>query len=157
MKGAAYAQLKVAFAHRTLPAEVLREDLCGVDAADAGDFRDSLQAGESTSSLFHSAIPYFSFLTDNAALFYLPELLSIFADDRTELLTVFMSLELDSGRRVLAQLSGIERAAIHAWVQALRAEEDHPLCFKLLDHLDELVEKPNQAPEPMPLKRHGSA
>lgn len=128
--------------------QILREDLRGVDFVDAEEFRGSLQAGGSAARHFHSAIPYFSFLSDEAALFYLPELLSIFAGDRVELLTVFTSLELDSSRRVLAQLTATERQAVHAWVQAMREEEDHELCFKLLEHLDDLVDRPNQPPEP---------
>jgi hypothetical protein len=144
MNDAAYAQLKGAFAQRVRPVQILREGLVGVDAMDAEDLRDCLRAGESASHHFHSAIPYFSFLTDEAALFYLPELLAIFADDRVELITVFMSLELDSGRRILTKLTDGERQAIHAWVQVLKAEEDNALCLKLLDRLDELVDHPNQ-------------
>ena len=140
------SNVRAAFAHRRLPSEVLRGDLYGTDAVDAAEFLEATRRGESAVTFFHSAIPYFTFLTDEAALFYFPDLLAIFAEDPVELLTVFQSLDVESGRRVLSKLNTSERAAICDLVDAMKQKHDHKLCQALLDHLRQMTDWPNMLP-----------
>lgn len=69
-------RLRSAFAGRQKPNNWVRNDLHPVDLLDATDFVREIEAGMDRSLLFQSAIPYFAFLTDEARLFLLPDLLA---------------------------------------------------------------------------------
>jgi hypothetical protein len=156
MNHVAFDKLKMAFSARCCPAKLLRSGLVGVDRLDADDLLSGLEEGMSIIEFFHSSIPYFTFLADDAAIFHLPNFLQVIADDRSELVIVLNSLDTHFGRRVLSKLADGERAAVLELLEALKTEEEHEVMRMMLDEFARLVKRPNQALEPTRSARDSS-
>lgn len=156
MNRVAFDKVKMAFSARCCPAKLLRSGLVGVDKLDADDLLTGLEEGKSIIEFFHSSIPYFAFLADDAAIFHLPSFLQIIAEERSELVIVLNSLDTDFGHRVLSKLTEGERSAVLELIEALKAEEGHEMMRKMLDEFATLVKRPNQALEPMRSARRSS-
>ena len=144
MNSFAYDKLRQAFGARECPTELLRSGLSSVDKLDADDFIAGINEGRNIVEFFHSAIPYFTFLSDGAMFYYFTDFLKIIGDDRSELITVLLSMGTDGGRRMLSKLTDRERTAIMDLLQTLHAEEEHDVMRKLLDKFGKLVTEPNK-------------
>src|SRR6266581_550222 len=90
-------RLKSAFSGRPKPRNWVRTDLRSVDLLDATDFVRDIEAGKDRSLLFQSAIPYFAFLTDEARLFLLPDLLATLITYPHEIVTKICDFEDERG------------------------------------------------------------
>jgi hypothetical protein len=114
-----FNQLKSAFAGRQEPRDWVRKDLHPVDLLDAGDLVRDIEAGKDRSLLFQSAIPYFAFLTDEARVFLLPDLLASLIRYPHEIMTMVCDFEDERGRALLASLEPAERDAVARFILSL--------------------------------------
>jgi len=138
-----YDHLEKAFSSRSKPQEWLLSDLCSVDRLDGGAFIDGLKEGKSAVVFFYSAIPYYSFLTKEAALHLLPDFFRILAKDHSYLITVLPSFELAHGRGVLMELTADESAAILRLFAAQKVIDDFPPRHAMLSRLEAIVRDPS--------------
>jgi len=113
------SRLRSAFAGRQKPANWFQEDLHPVDFQDATDFVRDIEAGKDRSLLFQSAIPYFAFLSDEARLFLLPDLLGTLIPYPHEVVTKICDFEDERGKAMLASLSSAEREAVSQFIHSL--------------------------------------
>jgi len=112
-------RLRSTFAGRQKPSNWVRNDLHPVDLLDATDFVRDIEAGKDRSLLFQSAIPYFAFLTDEARLFLLPDLLATLVPYPHEIVTKVCDFEDERGRTLLASLAVAERDAVAQFLHSL--------------------------------------
>jgi hypothetical protein len=113
------SRLKSVFAGRQKPANWFREGLHPVDLLDATDFVRDIEAGKDRSLLFQSVIPYFAFLSDEARLFLLPDLLDTLIPYPHEVVTKVCDFEAERGRTMPASLSLAEREAVTQFIHCL--------------------------------------
>jgi hypothetical protein len=137
---AALAEVRQIFGRRPKPDRWLRTDLCEVDRVDGEEFIDEIQAGAEPRTYFCSAIPYFNFLSVDAALYLLPEVFSVVAEDSIHLVTFLPLFTLPHGKEVFRSLTSAERQALSLLVLSLREEADHPLPIAMLAEVQEVVE-----------------
>ena len=131
-------------------------DRAGVDRVDGEEFIAGLKEGKSALEYFYSAIPYYSFLSVDAAVYLLPDFLQTLSEDRSQLIAILPAFEIDSGRRALAELTAEERAAVLGLMEALQKAEDFIPYQRMLARLSEIVKEPNQPPEPTTPSGRGS-
>ena len=112
-------RLKSAFAGRQKPTNWFLEGLHPVDLLDATDFVRDIEAGKDRSLLFQSAIPYFAFLSDEARLLLLPDLLGTLIPYPHEVVTKICDFEDERGKALLASLSPAEREAVTQFIHCL--------------------------------------
>jgi len=133
-------RLRAAFAGRQKPKNWVRNDLHPVDLLDATDFVGEIEAGEDRALLFQSAIPYFAFLTDEAQLFLLPDLLATLIPYPHEIVTKVCDFEDERGKFLLGALAPTERDAVAQFINSLSEWEGmRPYSDKIME-LARLVE-----------------
>jgi hypothetical protein len=111
--------LRSVFAARKKPSKWVRDDLHPVDVFDAVDFVRDIESGKDRSLLFQSAIPYFSFLTDEARGYLLPDLLATFIPYPHEIITKVCDFQDARGRALIESLAAEERIAVAQFIQFL--------------------------------------
>ena len=129
-------RLKSAFSGRQKPSTWVREDLHPVDLEDATDFVRDIEAGNERSILFQSAIPYFAFLSDEARLFLLPDLLSTLIAYPHEVVTQVCHFEDERGKALLISLTPAELEAVTRFIDCL---SDWQVMRPYLDRIKELA------------------
>ncbi len=112
-------ELKSAFAGRQKPNNWVRDDLHPVDSLDATDFVRDIEAGKDRALLFQTAIPYFAFLTDEARLFLLPDLLATLIPYPHEIVTKVCDFGDERGKVLLRSLAPAERNAVAEFIRSL--------------------------------------
>ena len=121
------SELRSAFASRQQPTKWIRDNLHPVDLLDATDFVRDIEAGQDRSLLFHSAIPCFALLTDEARLFLLPDLLATLIPYPHEIVTTICNFEDERGKALLGSLDPAESAAVAQFIHSLSEWEGmHP-------------------------------
>ena len=110
----ALAEVRRTFSARTKPEHWLQTNLISVDRVDAEEFIEEIMAGAEPRKFFLSAIPYFDFLSVEAAIYLLPDVFSVVAEDTTNLVTFLPSFTMDHGKEVFRALSADERSSVAA-------------------------------------------
>lgn len=137
---AALHKVRQIFAARNKPEDWLLPNLCAVDRIDGEEFIADVVAGAEPRTFFLSAIPYFDFLTVDAAIYLLPDLFSVIADDPTNLVTFLPSFTLAHGKEVFLSLSEGERISLHTLISALKDEADHHLTIAMLTEVEKVID-----------------
>jgi len=134
------ARLRAAFAGRQKPENWVRNDLHPVDLLDATDFVRDIESGKDRSLLFQSAIPYFAFLTDEARLFLLPDLLATLVPFPHEIVTKVCDFEDEPGKVLFRALRPTERDAVARFMHSLSEWEGMRPYSDEIKELANLVE-----------------
>jgi hypothetical protein len=137
--------LRHAFHARTKPEKWLRDDLHPMDLEDGREFIDDLKCGGSPEKYLLSAIPYPAFLTIDAYLYLLPDLLATIVKDSTQAISVLSHLQ-ESGQPILHVLADEERAAIILFIETLRKTKEEAWINDPRQELEELIKRrPNES------------
>lgn len=90
-----------------------------MDRDDGQWFLDAVAAGEDPRIYFQSAIPYIAFLTDEARLHFLPEIMATLIEHPGSIFDIGSQIVGDAGARLGSHLSAAQRAAISEYLDAL--------------------------------------
>lgn len=138
-------RLKSALAGRQKPSAWVRVDLHQLDLEDATDFVRDIEAGKDPSLLFQSAIPYFAFLSDEARLYLLPDLLGTLIPYPHEVVTMICHFEDERGRALLTSLTPAEREAVTQFIHCLFKRQGMRPYSDQIKELACLVRRADQA------------
>ncbi len=133
-------RLKSAFTGRQKPKAWVRTGLHPVELLEATDFVRDIEAGKDRALLFQSAIPYFAFLTDEAQVFLLPDVLATLIPYPHEIVTKVCYFEDQRGNAILASLSPAERDAVAQFIHFLSEQQSMRPYWDDIKQLADLVE-----------------
>lgn len=90
-----------------------------MDRDDGQWFLDAVASGEDPCIYFQSAIPYIAFLTEEATLHFLPEIILTLMQYPGSIFAIGSQIDGDAGARLVGRLTAAQRAAISAYLEAL--------------------------------------
>ena len=123
-----------------------------MDREDGIEFIDDIINGGSPEKYFLSAIPYPAFLTVDADLYLLPDLLATMDTESAQSVAVLCHLQSDHARPVVLSLTEEERAAVVGFIDTLASTEEAAWMAESLRELKELIQGgPNQTAYPTTL------
>jgi hypothetical protein len=111
------------FARRPMPTQWLREGLDAIDRRFGEEFIAATKSGASAEDYFLGAVPYLTFLTPEAAVYFLPAFFRSALQASIQLYDLDRYFCTETGHLTLSLLSREEQEAIEAFLSSFPGKE----------------------------------